>query len=179
MRGNGKLCISTFSGPAGGFTLVELVAVIVILSVAALLVYPKLSATGEAGLRSSARSLSATIRYVEDRAVSTKSAYRMKISLADSNIEILKIMADGNEQPAEDVIPGRPIIADGITISDVVMPRLGKITEGEARIDFGPLGLGSMATIHLRSRNGLFYTVQAYPRSGRVRVFDNYSGAFI
>ena len=55
MRGNGKLCISTFSGPAGGFTLVELVAVIVILSVAALLVYPKLSATGEAGLRSSAR----------------------------------------------------------------------------------------------------------------------------
>ncbi len=172
--------VLTFPGPAAvGFTLVELVVVIVILSITALLVYPKLTATGESGLRSSARSLSAAIRYVEDRAVSAKSSYRMKINLGDSNIQILKVMADGDEQPADDVIPGRPLIAEGISISDVILPRLGKVTEGEARIDFGPLGLGSMATIHLCSRNGRYYTVQAYPRSGRVRVFDNYSGAAI
>lgn len=171
--------VLALSGPSGGFTLVELVVVIVILSITAILVYPKLTTSGESGLRSSARSLSATIRYIEDRAVSTKAAYRMKINLGDSSIEVLKVMANGDEQPADDVIPGRPLIAEGISISDVIIPRLGKVTEGEVRIDFGPLGLGSIATIHLRSRNGRFYTVQAYPRSGRVRVFDNYSGAAI
>ena len=161
---------------SGGFTLVELVVVLVILSFAALLVYPKLSVTGHAGLRSSARSLSASIRYLEDLAVATKTAYRMKISLNGSDIEILKVMPDGGEQPADDVLPDRSLLADGITVSDVITSRLGKVSEGEVRLDFGPLGLDGFFTIHLRSAKGLFYTVRAYPRSGKVRVFENYSG---
>jgi general secretion pathway protein H len=168
---------STRPSPGGGFTLVELVVVLVILSVAALLVYPKLSATGDAGLRSSARSISATIRYLEDRAVATKSAYRMKINLNGSDIEILKVMPDGEEQHADDVLTDRALIADGISVSDVITSRLGKVSEGEVRIDFSPLGLDGFFTIHLRSPKGRFYTVQAYPRSGRVKVFENYSGS--
>ncbi len=164
-------------GSGGGFTLVELVVVLVILSVAALLIFPRLSATGDSGLRSSARSISTTIRYLEDRAMATKTAYRMKINISDSSIEIVQVAADGTEQAADEIPPDSTHLADGISVSDVITPRLGKVAEGEVSIDFGPLGPDQYFTIHLRSPKGRFYTVQAYPRSGRVKLFENYSGS--
>ena len=162
-----------------GFTLMELVVVMVILTLTALLVFPKLSKTGEGELRSSARALAATVRYLEDRAVSTKTAYRMRINLDETAVEVTKLLPDGEEQPAGDVLLSKKLLAEGITISDVITSRLGKVTYGEVLLDFGPLGLGEPATIHLRSQDGRFYTVQAYPRGGRVKVFDSYSGAAI
>jgi general secretion pathway protein H len=157
----------------------ELVVVIVILTLAALLVFPKLSKTGEGELRSSARALAATFRYVEDTAISTKTAYRMRINLDESAVQVTKLLANGEEQASDDVLLSEKLLAEGITISDVITSRLGKITNGEVQFDFGPLGLGEPATVHLRSQDGHFYTVRAYPRGGRVKVFDNYSGAGI
>ncbi len=168
---------SLFIRASNGFTLVELTVVLVILSICVLLVLPKFTTTGDSGLRSSARSLSAAIRYLEDRAVATKTAYRMKINIGSSDVSILKVMPDGDEQPADDAVASGNLLADGIIVSDVVTSRLGKVSDGEVRIDFGPLGLDEFFTIHLRSSKDRFYTVQAYPRSGKVRVFENYSGA--
>ncbi len=165
--------------PDGGFTLMELVVVVAILTTVALLVYPKLSATGNGELRSSARSLAASIRYLEDRAVATKTGYRMHINLNDNTIAVAKVMPDGDEQPDNDVLLSRKVLAEGISISDVITSRLGTVSSGEVQLDFSPLGLGELAVIHLRSQNGRFYTVQAYPRIGRVKVFENYSGAAV
>ncbi|MBP1752016.1 MAG: hypothetical protein H6Q57_852 [Geobacteraceae bacterium] len=167
---------STRPGSDPGFTLLELVVVVAILSLVALLVFPRLSTDSSAELRSSARSLAATIRYLEDRAVATKTAYRMRVNVADAGIEILKVLPDGDEQPAEDVLLNKKILADGISITDVTTSRLGKVTSGEVRIDFGPLGRGEYFVIHLGSQKGSYYTILAYPRGSRVRVFENYSG---
>lgn len=167
---------STRPGSDPGFTLLELVVVVAILAIVALLAFPRLSTDSSAGLRSSARSLAATIRYLEDRAVATKTAYRMRVNVADAGIEILKVLPDGDEQAADDVLLNKKILADGISIADVSTSRLGKVTSGEVRIDFGPLGRREYFVIHLVSQNGRYYTIQAYPRGSRVRVFENYSG---
>ncbi len=161
----------------GGFTLIELVVVIVILTVVALLVYPKLPSSGEGDLRSSARSLAATIRYLEDLAVTGKSPYRMRFNLGDSTVEVRKIGSDGTEETAGDVFLRRELLAGETRIADVVTSRLGKTSVGELSLDFGPDGLQEFVSVHLQSPKGLYYTVQAYPRSGRVKVFENYSGA--
>ena len=159
-----------------GFTLVEMVVVVVILAVIAALVYPRLAPSGDAELRTSARSLAASIRYLEDRAITTKTAYRMRLNLNDTTIEVFEVLSDGEEQPAADVFLGRNLLADGIAIADVTTSRLGKVAAGEVSLDFGPLGLGEFIVIHLTTGKERYYTVQAYPRGGRVKVFDNYSG---
>lgn len=164
----------------GGFTLIELVVVLVIISIVALLVYPKLSPTSQSDLRSAARSLAATIRYVEDRGVATKNVYRMKINLDEASFSVTQISSDGSEEAADDVeLRKKMVLAEGISIADVNTSRLGKVAAGEVDLDFGPMGLGEFISIHLRTQNGSYFTVQAYPRSGRVKVFDNYSGGTV
>ncbi len=165
--------------PDGGFTLMELMVVIVILAVVAALVYPKLPTGSDSALRSSGRSLAATIRYLEDRATATKNAYRMRLNLDRSTIGITKLSPDGTEVAADDALLKRSVLAEGITITDVITGRLGKVATGEVELDFGPLGLSEFVSIHLRSPKGRDLTLQAYPRSGRVRVFDNYSGGTV
>jgi general secretion pathway protein H len=162
-----------------GFTLMELMVIIVILSVVALLVFPKLSNNGNADLRSSARSLAAALRYLEDKAVSTKTAYRMWIDLDDSTIRVSRILSDGDEQPDDDVFFSGKLLADDISISDIITSRLGKVSVGDVQLDFTPMGLRELATIHLRSKKDRYYTVRAYPRNNRVKVFENYSGGTI
>lgn len=163
-----------------GFTLIELVVVLVIISVVALLVYPKLSSTSRSDLRSSARSLAAAIRYVEDRGVATKNVYRMKINLDEASVSVTQIASDGSEETADDFeLRKKMVLAEGITIADVNTSRLGKVAAGEVDLYFGPMGLGEFISIHLRAQNDSYFTVQAYPRSGRVRVFDNYSGGTV
>ncbi|MEI8354757.1 MAG: prepilin-type N-terminal cleavage/methylation domain-containing protein [Deltaproteobacteria bacterium] len=161
----------------GGFTLIEMLVVIFILSIIALLVYPKLPSAGDRGeLRSSARSIAATIRYLENLAITSKGSYRIWINLDDSTLAIKKIGADGSEETAPDLLLSRKLLAGEIRIADVISSRIGKITSGKFPLDFGPMGLREFVTIHLLSTKGHYYAVQAYPRSGRVKVFDNYSG---
>jgi general secretion pathway protein H len=159
-----------------GFTLMELMVIIVILSVVALLVFPKMSNNGNADLRSSARSVAASLRYLEDKAVTTKTTYRMSIDMDDSSIHVTRILPDGVEQPDDDVFFSGKLLADDITVSDVITSRLGKVSVGDVQLAFTPMGLRELATIHLRSKNDRFYTVRAYPRNNRVKVFENYSG---
>ena len=159
-----------------GFTLIEMVVVIVILSIIALLVFPRLPSVGDGDLRSSARSIAATIRYIEDLAITSRSSYRMRFNLDDATLVIKKIGSDGSEQTADDLLLSRKILAEEIRIADVTSSRLGKISIGEVNLDFGPQGLREFVSIHLLSPKGHYYTVQAYPRSGKVKVFDNYSG---
>ncbi len=166
----------TYHRTDSGFTLIELMVIIVILSVVALLVFPNLSNNGNADLRSSARSVAASLRYLEDKAVTTKTAYRMNIDMDNSSIQVNRILPDGNEQPDDDVFFSGKLLAEDITIADVITSRLGKVSIGDVQLDFTPTGLRELATIHLRSKNDRFYTVRAYPRNNRVKVFENYSG---
>lgn len=159
-----------------GFTLIELVVLIVVLAIVAAVVYPKIAPTGGAELRSSARKLAASLRYVEDLAVTTKIAYRIHINVDSTNLRFTKVLPEGEEQPADDPLLRRDTLCPGITISDVVTSA-GKVSTGEVVIDFSPLGAAEPVTIHLRSPQGEFFSVQTSPRSGKVYVFDNYSGS--
>ena len=156
-----------------GFTLIEMVVVIVILSLVALLVVPLLPSTEAAELRGSARSLTAVIRYLGDRSVTTKSPYRMLLNLTDSTITVKKIV-NGEETAPEDPFFTKKFLADGVTIEDVEIPRLGKLSEGAVNVDFGVAGLGEFTVIHLKGIKGSHFTVTAIPEGGKVEVLEGY-----
>lgn len=156
-----------------GFTLIEMVVVIVIISLVAMLVLPLLPSTDAANLRTSARSLAAVVRYLGDRSVTTKNPYRMLLSLTDNVITVKKVF-NGEEVPPEDPFFARKILADGVTIEDIEIPRLGKLSEGEVNVDFGVAGLGDFIVIHLKGVKDSHFTITALPGGGRVEAREGY-----
>jgi hypothetical protein len=56
----------------------------------------------------------------------------------------------------------------------VRIPRLGKISDGQMRIDVGAGGVRDFVTIHLRSEAGQFWTVMIFPSGGKVKAYEGY-----
>ena len=61
-----------------------------------------------------------------------------------------------------------------LVVADVTMPRTGKVNDGQVRLDVSVGGLRDFTVIHLRSPGDKFWTVMAFPSSGKVKVFDGY-----
>jgi len=156
-----------------GFTLIELMVVVTILSLVALLVIPLLPSTDAANLRSSARRLSAVIRYLGERSVTTKTPYRMRLDLADNTITVKQI-TNGEETAPDDPFFARKLLADGVTVEDVEIPRLGKLGVGEVTVFFGGRGLEEFIIIHLKGGKEHRFTVMAFPSGGKVQVLEGY-----
>lgn len=158
-----------------GFTLIEMTVVIVILSVVAFVVLPRLPFAHQRDLKTSARTLAASLRYLGDLAISTKQHYRLRITLPNNEIAVTRVIPEGDELPVSDTALNQLALLDGVVFADITTPRLGKVTEGEAVLEFGPLGVEDLVVIHLkRTDDSRYYTVAVYPGSGRITVLEGY-----
>ena len=158
-----------------GFTLVELTVVIAILSLVALLVIPRLPSATDRDLKGAARNLAATVRYLTDLAVTTKTGYRLRLNLAAGNTEITRILPEDREAAARDSFLHRQPLREGIVFADITAARAGRQTAGTVTLDFSPLGVEDFVLIHLKAERGdRYYTVALYPGSGRVEVSEGY-----
>jgi len=162
------------SCPISGFTLLELVVVLVLISLAAALIAPRLPSTDAMELKSSSRSVASLLRYLGERSISSKNSYRLHINISDNSIKVTRKLANGDEIPPEDSLLTRNVLASGIDIADLQVPRLGRVTEGEVLIDFGAAGLSEFLTLHLKSPKGESFTVVGYPRGGKVKILTGY-----
>lgn len=165
--------VKTRNRRQAGFTLIEMVVVVAIIAMLAMLVFPRLPSMGATNLRDSARNLAAAIRYLGDKAITTKGAYRLKIDLTGDTLVVRKV-ENGEEGADSDPFFSRRLLADGIDVEDVRIPRLGKLSAGEVSVSFGPAGLEDFVTIHLKGNQGGHYTVVAYPQNGKVKVSEGY-----
>ncbi|MDA8415137.1 MAG: type II secretion system protein [Desulfobacteraceae bacterium] len=157
-----------------GFTLIEIAVVLAIIGMLLMLVLPRLPSTGQEDLKVSARTLAATLRYMEDRAATGRTTYYLHMEPGTDNIKVQEAAADGSEmEPTDPLLQKRPV-KEGIVVADVFVPRLGKVVDGTIRLDVGNGGLRDFVVIHLRSPEGKFWTVMAFPSSGKVKVFDGY-----
>jgi len=157
-----------------GFTLIEIAVVLAIIGMVLMIVLPRLPSTESENLKISARTLASTLRYLQDRAATSGTIHYLRIDPGTDNVKVLEAGADGSEkEPGDPLLQQRPI-KEGILVADVVIPRLGKVTDRQLRLDVGPGGLRDFVTIHLRSSDGSFWTVMAFPSSGKVKVYAGY-----
>jgi general secretion pathway protein H len=156
-----------------GFTLIEMMVVIVIIAICAAVVIPRLPSPEGSRLKSSARNLASGIRFLNDQAVITKGIYRLKLNLTENSTSIVKLSANGDELPPDDQFMNRKLVEEGIGIEDVTLPRLGTVSEGVVEIPFGPGGIQDGLTIHLKG-GAQHFTIIAYPSGGRVKVLEGY-----
>ncbi|BCS56103.1 Tfp pilus assembly protein FimT/FimU [Geobacter sp. SVR] len=157
-----------------GFTLIELVVVLALISLVMMLVIPRLPSTESEDLKNSARTLAATLRYMQDRAATNRTTYYLNFEPGTDTLRISEAAADGSEKEPEDPLLQKRPIEKGIQVADVVVPRLGKVTDGQFRLDIGMGGLRDFIIIHLRAANDSFWTVMAFPAGGKVKVYQGY-----
>ena len=157
-----------------GFTLIELIVVLVILSITAALVVPRLPSSGGMALKSSARSTAALLRYLGERSTGSKHVYRLHLNISENSIKVTRKLPSGEEIPPEDPLLSRKVLENGVVIADVQSPRFGKVTEGEVLIDFGATGLSEFLTLHLHSAHGESFTIAGYPDGGKVKLLAGY-----
>jgi general secretion pathway protein H len=153
---------------------VELIVVMVILSLAAVLVVPRLPTGSDDELRRSARGLAATLRYLTEHAVTAREVHRLRFDFAANTVKITRRLPSGDEAPPGDTLLGRRLLGTGIVLTDLQTPRFGTVTEGEVTVDVGAGGLGEVLTLHLKGAREQFFTVVAFPASGKVKVLEGY-----
>jgi prepilin-type N-terminal cleavage/methylation domain-containing protein len=145
-----------------GFSLLELIIVIMIISVTAALVMPSLWDTGERALKSEAKRLSSTLRYIYDEAAGKKQTYLFKADLS--------LNSWGYESESESRIFN---MEDNIIFKDIVIPSHGKIVSGEITIIFGPIGPEEPVILHLM-KDEAEYTIFFNHLNGRAKLNKGY-----
>jgi len=138
-----------------GFTLLEIIIVIFLISIMLTLAFPSFSTVGESKLKSDAKKIASILRYLNDSSVSTKESFSLRVELREKLIYYTG--PDGEKKERFD------------SISAVELQSKGIVTEGELIIIFGPSG-ASEAVRFLLSRNEKAMTVDFNPVSGRVKI---------
>jgi prepilin-type N-terminal cleavage/methylation domain-containing protein len=162
---------------SGGFTLLEITLVLVIMSVVFALVIPRLRDPGRAELEAQSHHLVLTFRLLRSEAVLNGSAYRLNYDLDQQRYWVTPGDASVDlEQFARDI--GR--LARGtrlerpITILDVVLPTLaGKVQQGQIYTVFYPDGSVDPTVIHLANGRDA-YTLWLNPMNGRLNMDTGY-----
>jgi len=145
------------------FTLIELVIVIFIISLTTALIMPNLWDTGERAVKSEAKRVANTIRYIYDEAAGKKKDYLIRVNLDDGSW--------GYDSETESRVFN---MKDDVMFKDIVVPSLGEVSLGEIELKFGPTGPEEPVILHLM-KDEFEYTVMFNHMNGRAKVYEGYT----
>ncbi len=183
-----------------GFSLVEIMIVLVIISFMLFIVIPSTNRIFRTELKSTMRKLGAVAQSVYSQAVFSQKLYRLVIDLNESEVWVeestgvpMVTVAPGlwgNKDKPDEEKPKDPFVKyDDPLIEDFVIPETVEIedvvneawyakpiSEGKVFIFFYPYGEMDLALIHLREKDGeTRYTIEYSPISGAPRFYSGYT----
>jgi len=163
----------------GGFTLLELLVVLLVIGTVITIALPRFQDMFEVRLKSSMRYMIGTIKFCFNESIIRQTPLRLFFDLENGTywIAVLKVTGDTGEfvlLPSDLATPRH--IPDGVRIIDVVTAHdIEKRTEGEGIfIEFYPNGFVEKAVIHLGDYYNRQYTLLTKPLTGGVEIFDDY-----
>jgi general secretion pathway protein H len=145
-----------------GFTLIELIVVLFIISFALIFIMPSFWQTDEHSLKTEARHISSTLRYIYDEAVSKKTSYLVNFNLKE------KSWSYKSKQETRQFR-----IKENVELIDIIVPSRGEISTGELILEFGPMGLQEPLLLHLRKGESE-YTILLNHLNGRTKIVKGY-----
>jgi len=154
----GKMQISYYNFKKG-FSLLELIVALFIISLVLAVVFPSFTVFGENRLKAEAREMASILRYMNDSASSIKETFVIKFDL-DKN----KVSWKGPEGEKTKVFED---------LTGVTTQANGTVSKGELIVFFDPLGIKENLSVHM-SREKKNVTVTLNHLSGKVKI--NYEG---
>lgn len=151
-----------------GFSLIELLAVIAVIAVALAVVFPRLPGLEGYNLDSDSGRLSRLSVFLNERAASRRSYYRLWFDFNAGEIRV-ESSADGKEYAAVSETALRKIkLGRGVQLVEVRSPGLGAVTRGEAAIVISPYGAEPFDVRLSAGKRSL--VVSFNPYTGRAKV---------
>lgn len=147
----------SFYNSKRGFTLLELIVAIFIVSLVLAVVFPSFAVFGENRLKSEAREMASILRYMNDSASSRKETFAIKFDL-DTNKVFWKGPEGGKTKVFED-------------LTGVTTQANGTVNKGELIVFFDPLGIKGNLSVHM-NREKKYVTVTLNHLSGKVKIKD-------
>jgi prepilin-type N-terminal cleavage/methylation domain-containing protein len=138
-----------------GFSLLELIVTLFIVSLVMAVVLPSFSGFGENKLKSESREMASILRYIYDSASARKETFFMKFNL-DTN-QVSWRGPDGEKGKQFDDMTG------------VATQSSGLLSKGELIFFFEPLGTRENLTVHM-SRGEKTMTITLNHLSGKVKI---------
>lgn len=146
--------------------------VMTILGIMAMMILPRVSSFGAGRIKREMRHLSGVIAHLTQESSFTKQIFRLHYDLQAGAYWVSVLQENREFAPTSDPLAARRVLPDGITFEDVMTPRHGKVSEGEAYTEFFPMGVEKTA-IHLKEGENI-WTLAINPLTGRVKVSDRY-----
>jgi len=157
-----------------GFTLIELIIVLIVLSAILVITFPRMEAFFAGGyLRSTSRRLVGNIRYLHDRSATTGKRYHLCYNLDENEYWIEEENEEGEFEELKTVLGKREALPEGITFLDIVTPE-GKINSGQTLTLFFPKGYVTKSIIHLQNEKEEVQTLLLKGTMGQVMVYEGY-----
>jgi prepilin-type N-terminal cleavage/methylation domain-containing protein len=141
-----------------GFTLLELIVVLFIISLVMALILPSFSGFGENKLKSESREMASILRYMNDSAASRKETFLMRFDLDEGKVYWKG--PDGEKTKRFDDITG------------VTTQSRGRVSNGEVIVFFEPLGIQENLSVHM-SKDKKDMTITLNHLSGKVKITGN------
>jgi prepilin-type N-terminal cleavage/methylation domain-containing protein len=160
---------------AAGFTLLEVVLVLLIIGVVLAVAFPRFANIGGGDLKLEARTLIGRIQGLYAEAAFTRRPHRLVLDLDQERYaaEVMNVETR-TFAPVDPTFMPPVQLPSGIDLKDVTTARAGKRQEGQVALLFDPTGQAEFATIHLEDRDGGTLTLEVNPLTGRVAVKEGY-----
>ena len=153
-----------------GFTLIELIAVMIIIGLVLAVVFPRFSDIGETHLKTDASKLQTLITYLYEASETKHLYYRINFDMEGESV-LVESSRDGKEYlPEADRGLGVLRFSPGVDLAEVEIAGLGVTNTGKLRVVFTPTGRTEPFRVSLGSGDRASMTVTFNPYSGRVRV---------
>jgi len=140
-----------------GFTLLELIVVIFIVSLMLAFSFPHFDVMGDGKMKSEARNVASILRYMNDSALATKETCTIKVNFGERTLTY----KGGGEERIENLM----------NLSALHLQSRGTVSGGEVTIFFGPTGASESFTVYLKGEKSKT-AISFNCLSGRVKVLS-------
>ena len=140
-----------------GFTLLELIVVIFIVSLMLAFSFPHFTVMGDGKMKSEARNVASILRYMNDSALATKETSTMKLNFSQKTLSY-----KGREEEKIETLTN---------LSGLHLQSRGTVSDGEVIIFFGPTGASESFTVYLKGEKSQT-AITLNCLSGRVKVLS-------
>lgn len=162
-----------------GFTLLELVLVLLVVGMMVAVAFPRFRNLGGGDVKMEARTLIGRIQGLYNEATFTRRTHRLVFDLeAERYWGEVRSVGDAFA-PVPAALMGPVDLPPGIDLKDVTTERAGKRGEGKAYMHFSPLGRAEYAVIHLEGGDAdETLTLRVNPLTAKVAVRQGYVETF-
>ena len=157
-----------------GFTVLELLIVILIIGAFFFVAVPKFQDLTEVNLKSASRNLSATIKYLYNEAAFKKNIHRLVFDIEAGEYWVEALQGNEYGIPPDSK---RKSFPNGVYFKDIVTERTlerNPLENENEFILFLPTGFVEPAVIHLYTDSDRYYTLATKPYTGGTKVYDEY-----